>query len=66
MAAMLSNLHSQVEKNTGLVMIIPVIDGVIDAPPLSAHGWEIEEQFDIPVHASLARKLILARAVPQD
>lgn len=66
MAAMLSNLHSQVDKNTGLVMIIPVIDGVIETPPLSAHGWETEAQFDIPVHASLARKLIIARAVPQD
>jgi tRNA (guanine10-N2)-dimethyltransferase len=66
MLAMLSNLRSQVKDKTGLVMILPVIDGVVEIPPLSLCDWEIEAEFDIPVHASLARKLILARAFPRD
>jgi tRNA (guanine10-N2)-dimethyltransferase len=66
MLAMLSNLRSQVKAGTGLVMILPVIEGVVEIPPLSLCDWKIETQFDIPVHASLARKLILARASPRD
>ena len=66
MLAMLSNLRSQVKDKTGLVIILPVIEGVVEIPPLSLCDWEIEAQFDIPVHASLARKLILARAFPRD
>ena len=66
MLAMLSNLRSQVKDQTGLVMIIPVIDGVAEMPPLALCDWNIEAEFEIPVHGSLARKLILARASPRD
>ena len=64
--ALLSNMRSQVNDKTGLVIILPVIDGVMETPPLSLCGWEVEAEFDIPVHGSLGRKLILARAFPQD
>ena len=67
---MLENVRKQ-SPGSKLVVILPVSPGSDDldeeiTTDIKLHGYEIESAYGIPVHKSLGRILIIARASTQN